>query len=63
VSCEHRDLGPRAPTDYLQYPSVVVEVPSPTTESTDRREKSSAYRRLDSLQAGVLVDQDVAAEP
>lgn len=38
-------------------PTVVVEVLSPTTEAYDRGEKWSHYRRIESLQAYVLVEQ------
>ena len=39
-------------------PTLIVEVLSPSTEATDRREKLSAYRRIPSLQEYVLVAQD-----
>ncbi len=39
-------------------PCLIVEVLSPTTEHTDRREKLLAYRRIDSLKAYVMVYQD-----
>jgi Uma2 family endonuclease len=39
-------------------PVLVIEVLSPTTEATDRREKLAAYRRLPSLQEYALVSQD-----
>lgn len=42
----------------LSDPVLVVEVLSPGTESTDRREKLAAYRRLPSLKEYVLVNQD-----
>ncbi len=41
-------------------PVLVVEVLSPATESTDRREKLLAYRTLSSLIEYVLVSQDQA---
>ena len=41
-------------------PSVLVEVLSEGTESSDRGEKAAAYRRLDSLREYVLVAQDAA---
>jgi Uma2 family endonuclease len=40
-------------------PVLVVEVLSPSTEATDRREKLHAYRRLPSLQENILVSQDM----
>jgi Uma2 family endonuclease len=39
-------------------PCLVVEVLSPSTESTDRREKLMVYRRISSLGAYLIVDQD-----
>lgn len=38
-------------------PCLIVEVTSPSTGRTDRGEKLDAYRRLDSLQSYVVVDQ------
>jgi Uma2 family endonuclease len=57
VSCDARDLAADAPQDYLEAPRLIVEVLSPATETIDRREKLIAYRRLDSLQEYVLIDQ------
>jgi Uma2 family endonuclease len=42
---------------YLERPSVVFEVTSPTTALTDRREKLLAYQSLPSLEHYVMVDQ------
>jgi Uma2 family endonuclease len=39
-------------------PCVLVEVLSPTPEPVDRREKLLAYRRIPSLQAYLIVEQD-----
>ena len=39
-------------------PVLVVEVLSPSTEGTDRREKLAAYRHLPSLQEYALISQD-----
>lgn len=39
-------------------PHLLIEVVSPSTERTDRHEKSFAYRRVPSLQEYVLVLQD-----
>jgi Uma2 family endonuclease len=39
-------------------PVLIVEVLSPSTEGTDRREKLAAYRGLTSVQEYVLVSQD-----
>lgn len=50
------------PTDrndyYLERPSVLFEVTSPSTELTDRREKLTAYQSLGSLEHYVIVSQD-----
>ncbi len=43
--------------DAVINPSVLVEVLSPSTETTDRIEKWAHYRRIPSLQAYVLVSQ------
>ncbi len=39
-------------------PLLVIEVISPSTEGTDRREKLAAYRHLPSLQEYALISQD-----
>lgn len=39
-------------------PVLVIEVISPSTEGTDRREKLAAYRHLPSLQEYALISQD-----
>ena len=43
---------------YLERPSVLFEVTSPTTALTDRREKLLAYQSLPSLEHYVMVSQD-----
>lgn len=43
---------------YLEKPSIIFEVTSPTTESTDRREKLLAYQTLKSLNHYLIVSQD-----
>lgn len=45
-------------SDVLVNPTVVVEVPSPTTESYDRGTKWKAYQGLSSLSDYLLVAQD-----
>ncbi len=42
----------------LNYPCLIIEVLSPSTETTDRREKLVNYRTLQSLQEYVLISQD-----
>ena len=43
---------------FRERPTVVVEVISPDTERTDRREKALAYRDIPSVQSYVIVEQD-----
>jgi Uma2 family endonuclease len=39
-------------------PCLVVEVASPSTETTDRREKLAAYKRMPALEAYLIISQD-----
>jgi Uma2 family endonuclease len=43
---------------YCDTPALIVEVLSPDTEKTDRREKMWAYQRLPSLHTYILADQE-----
>ncbi len=43
---------------FVNYPSVIFEVLSPSTEVSDRREKLVNYQTIGSLQEYVLVSQD-----
>jgi Uma2 family endonuclease len=52
VSCDDRDRNAR---QFIQYPSLIIEVLSPTTEAYDRGGKFTLYRRLESLQEYMLV--------
>lgn len=52
VSCDSRDRGAQ---DAIRYPSLVVEVLSPTTEACDRGEKSGAYRANPGIQEYLLI--------
>lgn len=54
VACDPQDAAPL----YKEAPCLIVEVLSPATETTDRREKLLAYRTLDSLRYYLLVAQD-----
>lgn len=54
VTCDPRDRGPEA-THAKQFPSLIVEILSPSTEAYDRGNKFAAYRQLDSLLEYVLV--------
>ncbi len=54
VSCDSDDKDRFS----LNYPCLIIEVLSPSTETTDKREKLVNYRTLESLQEYVLVSQD-----
>lgn len=56
VACDPRD------TDryFKRFPQVLVEVLSPETERTDRREKFLSYQQIETLEEYVLVAQDKA---
>ncbi|MGH7638591.1 MAG: Uma2 family endonuclease [Gemmatimonadaceae bacterium] len=41
----------------VEAPAVVVEITSPSTHATDRREKLDAYQRLPSLRSYLVVEQ------
>ena len=51
VSCDDRDTEDL----YLQYPCLIVEVLSPSTESIDRGIKFAKYRQIPNLMEYVLV--------
>ncbi|MEP7244655.1 MAG: Uma2 family endonuclease [Gammaproteobacteria bacterium] len=53
VECGQRGIDMNQVTD----PTLIVEVLSPSTEATDRREKATNYRRIPSLEEYVLVSQ------
>jgi Uma2 family endonuclease len=54
VSCDARDQEDGT-TDILHYPTVVIEVLSPTTEAYDRTKKFSYYRECPTIQEIVYV--------
>ena len=53
VSCDPRDRGK---ITVMQYPILIVETLSPSTETYNRRKKFSYYRACTSIQEYVLVD-------
>ena len=55
VSCDPRDRGAR---EVIRYPSLVVEILSPTTEARDRGQKSLQYRSCPSIQEYVLISSE-----
>lgn len=54
VSCDDPVTDPY----FRTHPILLIEVVSPTTERTDRREKLSAYLSIPSLQEYLLIMQD-----
>lgn len=54
ISCDPTDSDPYV----IECPAVVVEVLSPSTASTDRREKLINYRKVPSLTDILLVDPE-----
>ena len=54
VACDPRDTDPHS----VYFPKLIIEVLSPSTEQTDRREKLLAYRTIPSLDEYVMVAQD-----
>lgn len=64
ISCDERDCalrtapGNRTAQQFIRYPSVIVEVLSPSTEAYDRGGKFALYRRISTLQEYVLVSSE-----
>ena len=54
ITCDSQDKD----RFFLNYPCLIIEVLSPSTETTDRREKLVNYQNLESLQEYVLVSQE-----
>ncbi|MEC4804194.1 MAG: Uma2 family endonuclease [Jaaginema sp. PMC 1079.18] len=55
VTCNEEDLNAR---NFIEHPSVIIEVLSPSTAAYNRGEKFGYYRRISSLQEYVLVDSE-----
>lgn len=55
VTCDERDTS--STEDFILYPSLVVEVLSPSTASFDRGDKFVDYQTASSLQEYVLITQ------
>lgn len=49
--------GPDADSRFCTSPRLIIEVLSPSTESTDRREKAANYRQIPTLEEYILVTQ------
>ena len=54
VACGHEGVEKY----FLRNPKVIIEVLSPSTEGTDRREKFMNYRRIPTLEEYILIAQD-----
>ena len=57
VSCHEKDL--EESKTYIEFPKLVIEVLSPSTERRDRREKLLRYLNCPSIQEYVLISQDI----
>jgi len=55
VTCDDRDTT--STEEFIFYPSLIIEVLSPSTATFDRSEKFADYQNLSSLQEYVLVNQ------
>ena len=55
VSCDERD---KKAIKFIQFPSLIIEVLSPSTEAYDRGGKFQLYRRIQTLQEYVLISAD-----
>jgi Uma2 family endonuclease len=56
VTCDERDDN----AQFVQFPCLIIEVLSPSTEAIDRGAKFARYRQFSSLQEYVLVQVDRA---
>ncbi len=54
VTCDERDQD----TYLVQYPCLIIEVLSPSTEAVDRGKKFTHYRRFTTLQEYVLIQPE-----
>jgi Uma2 family endonuclease len=54
VVCDPTDTDER----FVERPCLVIEVLSPATATTDKREKLLSYRRIPTLEAYLIVSQD-----
>jgi Uma2 family endonuclease len=55
VTCDERDTG--STEDFILYPSLIIEVLSPSTAAFDRGDKFADYQTSPSLQEYVLITQ------
>jgi len=54
IGCDSRDTKPL----YLEFPRIIVEVSSKSTERLDRGEKFLAYQCIETLEEYLIVSQD-----
>lgn len=60
ISCHPEDVQARK---WIQHPTVIIEVLSPSTSNYDRSQKLKYYRQIPSLQEYILVDtKQISAE-
>jgi Uma2 family endonuclease len=57
VTCNEQDVSENK--TYIEYPKLVIEVLSPTTEKYDRMDKVWIYTQCPSIQEYVLVNWDI----
>jgi Uma2 family endonuclease len=55
ISCDERDRNQK---DTIQYPLLIVEVLSPSTEAIDRGKKAAYYRACPTIQEYMMVDSE-----
>ncbi|MGB5772094.1 MAG: Uma2 family endonuclease [Crocosphaera sp.] len=55
ISCDERD---KKAMNFLQYPCLIIEVLSPSTEGFDRGKKFQNYRQIETLKEYVLVSAE-----
>jgi Uma2 family endonuclease len=55
VSCDERDRFAR---NFWQYPTLIAEVLSPSTEARDRGVKQQNYMTIETLQTYILIDSE-----
>ncbi len=55
ISCNADNLKSR---DFIEHPTIIIEILSPSTEKYDRGDKFKYYRQFSSLQEYVLVDSE-----
>jgi len=57
VTCNEKDI--EEPKTYMEFPKLVIEVLSPSTEKVDRGKKFLRYTNWPSIQEYALISQDI----